>query len=363
MMSESGDSPRSSSSWHEVQGGEASSDQASQQQLVQKLMRLAGSLYEQRGYAGTVSVSWMCGVYEERCTLNFERVDSELAPWIDEEVQDLLERDSSRAGSLLRQLLKRLEGRAKAWGGEVPDDLSDLSTSKDPLLGAQGSIGFSLFGMVGWQISVSIAVYASRLRRWRQRVDRCWPLLVDVPRWRPVFDALQVDGLLSGVQLRNAMASHDDLRFLAEVPRTDLRDAWHLADVSRDGSLDLDEFVLFLHLVSWARAAKNNNNKTGLPLYLPSNLIPPSARKPKTPPDNSPPSSESSSSVRSEPRQGTTKQPALTLPPPLIARASSAPPDEHSNDADPPTPDDDFVFDFAPSRPPDAAAAATGASM
>lgn len=357
MMSESGDSPRSSSSWHEVQGGEASSDQASQQQLVQKLMRLAGSLYEQRGYAGTVSVSWMCGVYEERCTLNFERVDSEIAPWIDEEVQDLLERDSSRAGSLLRQLLKRLEGRAKAWGGEVPDDLSELSTSKDPLLGAQGSIGFSLFGVVGWQISVSIAVYASRLRRWRQRVDRCWPLTVDVPRWRPVFDALQVDGLLSGAQLRNAMATHADLRFLAEVPRTDLRDAWHLADVSKDGALDLDEFVLFLHLVSWARAAKNHN-KTGLPLYLPSNLIPPSARKPKAHPDDSPPSE--SSSVRSTPRQATAKQPALTLPPPLMAGArTSSAPDEHSNDADPPTPDDDFVFEFAASQP-DAAATATG---
>ncbi|KAJ8607368.1 hypothetical protein CTAYLR_010770 [Chrysophaeum taylorii] len=302
MSSDQSESPRSSSSWTEVVAGgdmdsESRKDQ-SQQQQVQKLMKLAGSLFEERGYAGTIEVSWMFGVYQEKAALNFLRGDTESAPWDETEddepicVNDLLEKDASRAGGLMRQMLRRLEDRAKTWTGDVPDNLAGIASSHDPLLGAVGSIGFSLFGVVGWSISISISVYSSRLRRWRQRVDRSWALAHDAPRWRPLFEAISSPaGLVSGAAVLEAMTTRDELRdAVAGVARVHLRDAWHLADVTRDGSLDFEEFVLFLHLISWARAAPSqngqgmaagNNNNKALPLYLPANLVPPAARKNK----------------------------------------------------------------------------------
>jgi len=52
-----------------------------------------------------------------------------------------------------------------------------------------------------------------------------------------------------------------------------LRKIWELADIERDGTLDMDEFALALHLTEIVKMGKN------LPDTLPMSLIPPSKRK------------------------------------------------------------------------------------
>lgn len=217
----------------------------------------------------------MFGVYQEEASLIFERSESFLPPWRQEEyvfVRDVLEKETSRSASLLGQLLRRLEDRSASWGDRCEDDdddLTEIASSRDPLLGATGSIGFSFFGL-GWNVSVSTSVYRSRLERWRRRTARSWPLASKVARWRPLFDAIaDDDGLLSGKALVEATRNE-----LKEEVRggdlKDLRDAWNLADARGDGALDFDEFLLFVHLVNdWAKP---------LPPSLPSHYVPPSAR-------------------------------------------------------------------------------------
>lgn len=299
-----------------------SRNEASQHQQIQKLMRLTGSIFEQRGYAGIVEVSWVFGMYQaaskslycsrlnpnnclllhryqEKASLIFDRCDSAVAPWAsqsgDEQPNcavDLLDNEDSRSAGLLKQLLRRLETRARKWGQEdVPDDLSTIINCRDPLLGAVGSIGFSFFGVLGWSVSVSISIYASRLNRWRKRIERSWPLAQEAPRWRAVFNAISSpDGHVAGNDLRAAMTARSEIRDAADgVHRSSLRAAWHLADITRDGRLNFEEFVLFIHLVSRARAANKNVATLGtsaddagvkaIPLYLPKKLVPPSRRK------------------------------------------------------------------------------------
>ncbi|KAJ8601655.1 hypothetical protein CTAYLR_010658 [Chrysophaeum taylorii] len=220
-------------------------------------------------------------------------------------------------------MLRRLEDRAKTWTGDVPDNLAGIASSHDPLLGAVGSIGFSLFGVVGWSISISISVYSSRLRRWRQRVDRSWALAHDAPRWRPLFEAISSPaGLVSGAARPRG---DDDGATNSATP-----DAWHLADVTRDGSLDFEEFVLFLHLISWARAAPSqngqgmaagNNNNKALPLPP---ISPPTSRLLDSAPTSSPPKPKDLADDDDEP----TGSPSLPTrpPPPHLDTPGEGPP-------------------------------------
>ena len=251
------------------------------QRQVQALMRLAGELYEQRGYAGTITVEWMVGVYTQTSALHFERYATTKPPWGSEEdyiIDDVLEKDSTRLGTSLRQLVKLLEDRALTWTEDdyfllghhrVPDELTGIPASRDPLLGATGTIGLSFFGIIGLSVSISATVYASRLRRWRQRVDMAWPLAGDIPRWRPVYDDL--GGPVTGAALKAALNGIG----LGALTTSHLTHCWHLADVSKDGLLDLDEFVLFMHLATWAQSSS-------LPPELPLQLVPPRQRRRKT---------------------------------------------------------------------------------
>ena len=272
--------------WQQEEDGlsasEPSSSSKRQQQQIQRLMRLAGGLYEQRGYAGCVEVEWMVGLYTQTSTLMFDRGSTELPPWErDEEVfvvEDLLEGDRSRLGACLRQLLTLLEERAQSWieveerKDEETDDLRGLKASSDPLLGATGTLGFSFFGMVGFQVSVRASVYASRLRRWTRRRDLSWPLAPDLFKWKALYVLYSQEGI-SGDALKKASANDDDLsRLLKGLDNESLTHCWHLADLEKKGRLELQEFVLFTHLAARAKAGD-------LPRYLPPSLVPPTARR------------------------------------------------------------------------------------
>ncbi|KAJ1460620.1 hypothetical protein M885DRAFT_509693 [Pelagophyceae sp. CCMP2097] len=216
-------------------------------------------------------------------------------------------------------MFQRLEDRAKDWittklrEGEDADDLTGLPASRDPLLGTTASIGFSFFG-VGWQISICVKCYLSRLRRWR---CRAWELRVGADDWRDLFFDVAALGreevgersvvpnakmpedkpkdetiFVSGAALKKALETTPLFNdcFGGTPPSTDaLRRAWHLCDLGRDDGLGRDEFALFVYLL---RRLLVDNVK--LPAYLASDLFPPRT-KPRdasapqeTPPDTPP---------------------------------------------------------------------------
>ena len=240
-----------------------------QQKIQQKLMRLAVEIFEQRRYLGTIEVSWMFGIYQESALI-----------WVDEEGDgggpDPLLNDDSSAAKTLRQLIARMETRAKNWD----DPFFREKSSRDPRLGATGTIGINLFGIVGWQVSVTCSIYASTLLRYMREKDE-WPLGDQVERYAPSFNAIASGGFVDGAALRGALEAKAQTlpAALASAPREALRDAWHLADYGKDGKLDMEEYALFLHLIELAPG--------GLPRDLPEALVPPSARsgsQPKAPP-------------------------------------------------------------------------------
>ncbi|KAH8048203.1 hypothetical protein JL722_12606 [Aureococcus anophagefferens] len=225
--------------WAEHDAANPPNEKDGQQSLlIQKLMRLAVEVFEHRRYLGTVEMSWMFGIYQESATI-----------WIDEAGAgggpDPLLDDTSNAAKTLRQLIARMEARAKRWD----DPFFAEKPSRDTRLGATGTIGFNIFGIVGWQVSVTCSIYASTLRRYAASRSR-WPLVESLERYRPFFLAIAADGYVDGAALRRALRRAGAAA--AGRAAATLRDAWHLADHDNDGKLDLEEYVLFIHLVTMA---------------------------------------------------------------------------------------------------------------
>lgn len=76
-------------------------------------------------------------------------------------------------------------------------------------------------------------------------------------------------GFLSGLQCR-------DILMQSALPRNTLAEIWNLSDIDGDGQLTREEFILAMHLTNQVRAGNQ------LPQELPSDLIPPSYRKPRS---------------------------------------------------------------------------------
>ncbi|XP_051579333.1 intersectin-2b isoform X2 [Myxocyprinus asiaticus] len=86
-------------------------------------------------------------------------------------------------------------------------------------------------------------------------------------KYRQQFNSLdkQMSGYLTGLQVRNAMAT-------TLLTQTQLATIWNLADVDKDGKLRAEEFILAMHLVDMSKMGQP------LPLVLPLDLVPPSLR-------------------------------------------------------------------------------------
>uniref|UniRef100_A0A096LY87 Intersectin 2b n=1 Tax=Poecilia formosa TaxID=48698 RepID=A0A096LY87_POEFO len=86
-------------------------------------------------------------------------------------------------------------------------------------------------------------------------------------KYRQHFNILdtQMVGYLTGQQVRSAMAT-------TMLTQTQLASIWTLSDVNKDGKLNVEEFVLAMHLVDMAKSGQP------LPLTLPTELVPPSQR-------------------------------------------------------------------------------------
>ena len=86
---------------------------------------------------------------------------------------------------------------------------------------------------------------------------------VEKSRYAEQFDKLQqVDGKVSGTIARPYMMG-------SELPVNDLGHIWSLADLTKDGYLDVDEFALAMHLI------KVRKSGLELPKTLPETLEPP----------------------------------------------------------------------------------------
>lgn len=93
-----------------------------------------------------------------------------------------------------------------------------------------------------------------------------WICNRDRERTEPLFKALNpVDGKISGATAKLELIK-------SRLPNSVLSKIWKLSDVDVDGFLDLEEFILAMHLVN----VKLGGND--LPSALPEHLIPPSKR-------------------------------------------------------------------------------------
>ncbi|CAM9865792.1 unnamed protein product [Discosporangium mesarthrocarpum] len=89
---------------------------------------------------------------------------------------------------------------------------------------------------------------------------------MELAELRGVFFAHEpVDGLLSAVNARTPLAQ-------SGLPTDTLRVIWDLADMDKDGQLDLEEFAVAMHLCDATKAGEP------LPEELPRAMVPPSKR-------------------------------------------------------------------------------------
>ncbi|XP_002736717.1 EH domain-containing protein 1-like [Saccoglossus kowalevskii] len=93
-----------------------------------------------------------------------------------------------------------------------------------------------------------------------------WIVSRDIEKYEDIFNSLNpVNGKLSGVTAKKQMVQ-------SKLPNTVLGKIWKLADLDKDGMLDLEEFSLAQHLMN----IKLDGNE--LPDQLPTHLIPPSKK-------------------------------------------------------------------------------------
>ncbi|KAG9348377.1 hypothetical protein JZ751_002112 [Albula glossodonta] len=99
--------------------------------------------------------------------------------------------------------------------------------------------------------------------------DEDWVVTKDKPKYDEIFYNLAPnEGKLTGTKAKDWMVS-------TRLPNSVLGRIWKLSDVDRDGMLDDEEFALASHLIE----VKLEGH--GLPVELPSRLIPPSKRRHK----------------------------------------------------------------------------------
>lgn len=93
-----------------------------------------------------------------------------------------------------------------------------------------------------------------------------WALSGYIPQYQPTFNSLQKGGLVSGGAAKPTLQA-------SGLPAATLRKIWDLSDIDKDGSLDLEEFVLINMLVDLVRGG------AAVPEYLDADMVPPSKRR------------------------------------------------------------------------------------
>lgn len=92
-----------------------------------------------------------------------------------------------------------------------------------------------------------------------------WDLQEYVPQYQSQFDSIQKNGLISGAAAKPILSS-------SGLQTAILKRIWALSDIDRDGSLDLEEFVVARVLIEQVKAGAE------LPESLDEGMIPPAKR-------------------------------------------------------------------------------------
>ena len=89
-----------------------------------------------------------------------------------------------------------------------------------------------------------------------------WALSEYIPQYKPQFDAIAKNGLVSGGAAKKVLGA-------SGVPVASLRDIWNLSDVDSDGNLDLHEFVIAMFLIDMVKQGH------AVPAALDPEMVPP----------------------------------------------------------------------------------------
>lgn len=89
-----------------------------------------------------------------------------------------------------------------------------------------------------------------------------WALSEYIPQYKPQFDAIAKNGLVSGGAAKKVLGS-------SGLPTASLRDIWNLSDVDSDGNLDLHEFVIAMFLIDMVKQGH------AVPAALDPEMVPP----------------------------------------------------------------------------------------
>lgn len=89
-----------------------------------------------------------------------------------------------------------------------------------------------------------------------------WALSEYVPQYKPQFDSIAKNGLVSGGAAKKVLGA-------SGLPVANLRDIWNLADVDSDGNLDLQEFVIAMFLIDMVKQGH------AVPTALDPEMVPP----------------------------------------------------------------------------------------
>lgn len=87
-----------------------------------------------------------------------------------------------------------------------------------------------------------------------------------VARFQPLFQQAQTNGLVSGGAAKPILSA-------TGLAVGQLRKIWELADVDKDGQLDLQEFTIAMYLAEHLKSGKE------LPTKLDEDMVPPNKRR------------------------------------------------------------------------------------
>jgi hypothetical protein len=93
-----------------------------------------------------------------------------------------------------------------------------------------------------------------------------WALADYIPQYQQLFNSLQTNGLVTGGAAKSIMSG-------SGLPTPSLRKIWELSDIDKDGTLDLQEFVVAMFLIDMGKKGHP------MPDQLDDEMIPPEKKR------------------------------------------------------------------------------------
>ena len=92
-----------------------------------------------------------------------------------------------------------------------------------------------------------------------------WALEESIEKYLPIFESNNEGGFITGAQAKTVLSG-------TGLSTGSLRKIWDLADMDKDGQLDLQEFVVAMHLSDIVKSGSS------VPTSLDPSMVPPEKR-------------------------------------------------------------------------------------